>query len=124
MKTRYDAIPAYITKDGSEIRELMHPAIHGAKNQSLAEAIVQAGESTQLHVHRTTEEIYHVTQGQGLMTLGGERFSIARGDTILIPPGTPHAVTATGPGALHILCCCSPPYAHTDTDLEAEDRDS
>jgi hypothetical protein len=27
MKSRYADIPAYITKDGSEIRELMHPAV-------------------------------------------------------------------------------------------------
>lgn len=25
----YAAVPAYHTKDGSEIRELMHPAVHG-----------------------------------------------------------------------------------------------
>jgi hypothetical protein len=29
MKSRYADIPAYVTKDGSEIRELMHPAVHG-----------------------------------------------------------------------------------------------
>jgi hypothetical protein len=27
--TRYADIPAYVTKDGSLIRELMHPALHG-----------------------------------------------------------------------------------------------
>ena len=26
VKTSYRTIPAYVTKDGSEIRELMHPA--------------------------------------------------------------------------------------------------
>ena len=43
MKTRYAEIPAYVTKDGSEIRELMHPAQHGNRLQSLAEATVAPG---------------------------------------------------------------------------------
>ena len=31
MHTRYADIPAYVTKDGSEIRELLHPSLHGAR---------------------------------------------------------------------------------------------
>jgi mannose-6-phosphate isomerase-like protein (cupin superfamily) len=115
MKTAYADQTAYVTKDGSEIRELMHPAQHGGRNQSLAEAIVHPGEATQLHCHRVTEEIYHVTAGAGLMTLGTQRFPIGPGDTVLIVPGTPHCVAATGTDALHILCSCSPAYSHDDT---------
>lgn len=117
MKTAYRDIPAYITKDGSEIRELLHPLLHGNRNQSLAEAIVPGGTHTQLHRHHLSEEIYHFTAGRGLMTLGVERFAVAAGDTVLIPPGTPHRVAALGDEALRILCCCSPAYAHEDTEL-------
>lgn len=117
MKTRYTDIPAYVTKDGSEIRELLHPDRHGARNQSLAEAIVPAGMRTLLHRHRLTEEIYHVTAGQGQMTLGNEQFSVEPGDSILIPPGTPHCIEAVGDASLHILCSCSPAYSHEDTEL-------
>lgn len=115
MKTQYNDIPAYITKDGSEIRELMHPAVHGNANQSLAEAIVPVGEKTQLHQHMTSEEIYHVTAGKGIMQLGEAHFTIQAGDTIAIAPGTPHAVENTGDRPLRILCCCAPPYSHEDT---------
>lgn len=117
MHTRYAEIPAYVTKDGSEIRELMHPAQHGARHQSLAEAIVPAGRSTLLHRHHRTEEIYHITTGAGLMTLGEAQFPVSAGDTVLIPPGTAHCITATGDTPLHILCSCSPAYAHEDTEL-------
>ena len=92
LKTALYEVSPYITRDGSEIREL-------------------------LHQHRTSEEIYHVTQGNGLMTLGGETFAIAVGDSIAITPGMPHRVENTGTGALHILCCCAPAYAHADTEL-------
>lgn len=107
----------YITKDGSEIRELLHPDLHPVRNQSLAEAVVPVGGGTQLHRHRRSEEIYHVTRGEGRMTLGDAQFSIAAGDSVLIAPGTPHRVDNTGDGPLHILCCCAPAYSHADTEL-------
>ena len=115
--TRYAEIAAYLTKDGSEIRELMHPAVHGNRLQSLAEASIAPGRRTQLHRHALSEELYHVTSGSGVMTLGESRFKVVAGDTVLIPPGTPHCIEADGAAALRILCCCSPPYAHEDTEL-------
>jgi oxalate decarboxylase/phosphoglucose isomerase-like protein (cupin superfamily) len=51
-------ISPYITKDGSEIRELIHPDTHKNFNISLAEATIHSGQSTQLHKHHNTEEIY------------------------------------------------------------------
>ncbi|ANQ84090.1 phosphomannose protein [Azoarcus olearius] len=117
MKTRLADCPAYVTKDGSEIRELLHPALHGARNQSLAEAVVAPGMRTVLHRHRRSEELYHVTAGSGIMTLGEDRFAVEAGDTVLIPPGTAHCIQAGEAAALHILCCCSPAYAHSDTEL-------
>ena len=117
MRTRYDDIPAYRTLDGSEIRELMHPAVHGNAQQSLAEALVAPGAATLRHCHRRSEELYHVTAGEGWMTLGEARFSIAPGDTVLIPPGTAHQLEANLLGPLCLLCCCSPAYRHEDTFL-------
>ena len=117
MKTCYADIAAYITKDGSEIRELMHPSTHGNCNQSLAEATVLPGTRTELHRHAISEELYFILTGSGIMTLGDDCFKVGAGDTVLIPPGTPHRIEATGTEALRILCCCSPAYAHEDTEL-------
>jgi len=117
MKTRYAAVPAFITKDGSEIRELMHPSTHDSRAQSLAEAIVASGATTRLHQHHQSEELYHITAGRGRMTLGEDSFDVEMGDTICIPPGTPHCIANTGTEPLRILCCCAPPYAHDDTEL-------
>lgn len=117
MKTRYAEIPAYQTRDGSEIRELMHPDQHGNARQSLAEAVIAAGQRTRLHCHHRSEELYHITHGSGLMTLAGYCFAVGMGDTVCIPPGTPHCIENTGKDNLHVLCCCSPPYSHEDTEL-------
>jgi len=113
----YLEVTPYITKDGSKIRELMHPAVHGNTAQSLAEATISAGKRTLLHRHHKTEEIYYVISGRGRMTLGDDLFPIKTGDTVCIPPGTPHRVEATAPTPLRLLCCCSPAYAHDDTEL-------
>jgi mannose-6-phosphate isomerase-like protein (cupin superfamily) len=121
MKTRYQEITAFVTRDGSIIRELMHPEQHSAPSaaskQSLAEAIVRPGQTTKLHRHHNSEELYHITAGQGLMTLSADSFEVEVGDTVCIPPGTPHCIANTGDEELKILCCCSPPYAHDDTEL-------
>lgn len=107
----------YVTKDGSEIRELMHPSVQGNKAQSLAEAKVAVGGKTIRHKHLVTEELYHVTQGLGLMHLGDQAFEVIVGDTICINPGTEHFIENIGSEVLVLLCCCSPAYAHEDTLL-------
>jgi len=117
LKTEYEKVEPYITKDGSIIRELMHPTVHGNSEQSLAEAIVPVGGKTFLHKHRVTEEIYHITEGSGIMTLGSEEFEVRKGDSICISPGTPHRVRNPGEKELKILCCCAPAYSHEDTEL-------
>jgi mannose-6-phosphate isomerase-like protein (cupin superfamily)/DNA-binding transcriptional regulator YiaG len=113
----YRDVKPYITKDGSIIRELMHPAVHGNHAQSLAHATVPTGKRTLLHRHLHTEELYHVVGGRGRMILGKDTFPVRTGDTVCIPPGTPHRIEATGPTPLRILCCCSPAYSHEDTEL-------
>jgi mannose-6-phosphate isomerase-like protein (cupin superfamily) len=117
MKTQYSAVPAFVTKDGSEIRELMHPSSHGNHAQSLAEAVVAPGAITRLHRHHQSEELYHIIAGRGRMTLGDVLFYVKPGDTICIPPGTPHCIENISVEALRLLCCCAPAYAHDDTEL-------
>jgi mannose-6-phosphate isomerase-like protein (cupin superfamily) len=115
--SEYKKIKPYITKDGSLIRELMHPKVYGNKRQSLAEATITPGHSTLFHSHQGSEELYHLTAGKGLMTLGEEQFEVNAGDTICIPPGDPHQIQNTGEDDLRLLCCCAPPYSHSDTLL-------
>jgi quercetin dioxygenase-like cupin family protein len=106
------AIQAFTTKDGSTIRELMHAA-----NQSLAEATLAPGQSTQRHYHARSEELYSFLEGGGRLELDGEEQEVAVGDTVLIPPGARHSLTA-GPDGARFLCCCAPAYSHEDTYLD------
>ena len=117
LRTRYADIPPYVTKDGSVIRELMHPGVHGNTNQSLAEATVAVGAATIAHRHHVTAELYLITAGEGRMTLGERMIDVRVGDTIAIPPQTIHSIANTGSTPLTILCACAPAYSHDDTEL-------
>ena len=111
------SVRPWTTRDQSEIRELVHPSLHGNRNQSLAEARVRPGQRTHLHRHHASEEIYHITQGQGRMTLEQECFAVSAGDSIVTPPGSRHCIENTGADDLRLLCLCAPAYSHADTEL-------
>ena len=108
-------VPAFITKDGSEIRELLAERNSMIRHQSLAEARLPIGSSTQEHYHARTEEIYYITAGQGKIRIEGETTEVKAGDAIAIPPGKKHKLWNTGGQVLTLLCCCSPGYQHSDT---------
>lgn len=112
-----DRVPAFTTKDGSEIRELLADRNSCIVKQSLAEARLRPGLSTTPHYHPRTEEIYYILTGQGLMRVGEDQQTVGPGDAIAIPPGAPHQITNTGLIELKFLCCCAPGYQDDDTVL-------
>jgi mannose-6-phosphate isomerase-like protein (cupin superfamily) len=119
------AMPAFITADGSTIRELAGPTEPSAdsRHQSLAEATVDPGGRTAEHYHPRAEEIYYFVAGAGRLRLGGASGDVAAvqaGDCVVIAPGTLHKLFNDGPDPLVLLCCCSPPYSDDDTVLTGE----
>jgi quercetin dioxygenase-like cupin family protein len=106
---RYASLEPFVTKDGSTIREYLHTAA-----QSLAEAELAPGQSTERHYHRQSEEIYLIVKGGGRLEVDGEEREVAAGDAILIPPGAWHQLVA-GAGGARLVCSCVPAYSHDDT---------
>ena len=80
-------VPAFITKDSSEIREIMAYRNSGIAAQSLAQATVYPGQSTEEHYHPRTEEIYYIEKGRGRIRVNGENRDIGPGDAIGMLPG-------------------------------------
>jgi len=107
--------PPFITKDGSEIRELLAHRNSAIRNQSLAEARIPVGGSTQEHYHPRAEEIYFIIAGVGRMRIEGEVREVKVGDAIAILPGQKHKLWNLGSETLKLLCCCAPGYEHGDT---------
>jgi mannose-6-phosphate isomerase-like protein (cupin superfamily) len=115
-----DQVPAFTTKDGSEIRELLAYRNSCIRQQSLAEARVPVGGQTTPHYHPRTEEIYYILIGQARMEIGDEQQVVGPGDAIAIPPGVVHQISNIGDRTLQFLCCCAPAYEHDDTVLVDE----
>lgn len=113
-----DEVPAFVTKDGSEIRELLARRNSSIRNQSLAEARLKPGASTRRHFHPETEEVYYVLGGTGRMRIEQEQRDVGPGDAIAIPPGCGHTITNTGSEVLVFLCCCAPGYEDADTVMD------
>ncbi len=118
--TNIDRVPAFTTKDGSQIRELLAHRNSCIRHQSLAEARLPAHSATTPHYHPRTEEIYYILQGRGSMQIGNETRSVGRGDAIAIPPGAVHQIRNTESVVLKFLCCCAPAYENEDTILQTE----
>lgn len=112
-----NVVPAFTTKDGSEIRELLAHRNSCIRNQSLAEARLTPGGKTTPHYHPQAEEIYYILTGAGRMRIGDELRDVGPGDAIAIPPGQVHQIENTGRETLIFLCCCAPTYEHCDTVL-------
>src|SRR5262245_27666468 len=98
-----DKVAPFITKDGSEIRELLAYRNSVIRNQSLAEARLPSGASTQEHYHPKAEEIYYITHGAGRMRIESEVREVKAGDAIAIPPGQKHKLWNTGKETLRLL---------------------
>ena len=103
----------FTTKDGSTIRSILDRTNAPVEKQSLAEASMKPGQATERHFHKISEELYFLLEGDALMDVDGETHAVGPGDAILIPAGAWHQITATTD--LRFLCCCAPPYEHSDT---------
>ena len=108
---------AFVTLDGSTIRELAGRVSIPTDKQSLAEATVPVGGATAEHYHVVSEELYFFTAGSGRLSVAGEVRDVRAGDCVVIPPGAAHKLTNTGAEPLTLLCCCAPPYSNDDTVL-------
>lgn len=110
-----NAVEAFTTKDTSTIREILAPRNSHVQQQSLAEATLPPGASTQAHFHPETEELYYIVQGRGIIAVEGETSEVGVGDGIPILPGQRHQIRNSGSADLVFLCCCVPAYENEDT---------
>jgi mannose-6-phosphate isomerase-like protein (cupin superfamily) len=59
---------------------------------SAAYVVVDSGRTSPRHWHASTEEIYAVVSGRGVMSIGNRNFEVSVGDCISIPVNTVHAI--------------------------------
>ena len=65
--------------------------------------VLPPGTSIGVHRHRDDEEYYYILEGQGIMTLDGERLPVGPGDITAVFPGGEHGLENTGTAVLRVL---------------------
>lgn len=60
------------------------------------------------HVHQVQEQVYHVLEGVGLLTLDDRRVLMRPHDYVFVPPGVRHSFTNQGLTPLVFLVVTSP----------------
>jgi mannose-6-phosphate isomerase-like protein (cupin superfamily) len=67
-----------------------------------------------LHKHIYHSEQVLILDGEGQMRLGDKSFPVRKGDIILIPQNTPHALKVTGNAPMKVLSIQSPYFDGKD----------
>jgi len=60
------------------------------------------------HVHRVQEQVYHVLEGEGMLTLNERSVLMRKHDYVFVPPGVRHSFTNNGLVPLVFLVVTSP----------------
>jgi mannose-6-phosphate isomerase-like protein (cupin superfamily) len=109
---KLDFIPSFTSGDGCTLRELLNPANDASLDQirySLAHAMVPVGVTTSRH-RLTSNEVYYIVSGAGIMHIDDERSEVNPGDTIVIPPGSVQFIENAGEKELEFLCIVDPAW--------------
>lgn len=111
-------IKAFITTDGSLIREIFHPQRHNLPMScSIAHATVKVGESTKPHTLKESSEVYVILSGQGIMHIDDEKQLLNPGDSVFIPAGSVQHIENSGNEDLKFLCIVDPCWKEEEDEV-------
>jgi mannose-6-phosphate isomerase-like protein (cupin superfamily) len=107
---------------------LFDPATEGYESVAVIE-IFERGGATPPNSHLHAHEFFYVLHGQGNACADGKTVGIAKGDALLLRPGSEHVIENTGPGKLYTLTIMTPNEGFaelirsgTPVPLDSEDR--
>ncbi len=102
----WDELPGH--HGGALSKLLVHPDTTGARQLDHRISCYAPKAQVALHSHKVQEQVYHVLEGEGLMTIGDERRVVRRHDVVFLPPGIPHALENTGTTNLVFIVVTAP----------------
>ncbi|MBO6516366.1 MAG: cupin domain-containing protein [Bacteroidia bacterium] len=101
-----------LVPDSTDFPNVYVKALHSDTFSSTYAIWVKNGVKPHKHVLHT--EVITVLGGKGSMTLGSEVKVIKKGDVVVIPQGTVHAVTTTSKKPLVVISVQSPKFRGKD----------
>jgi mannose-6-phosphate isomerase-like protein (cupin superfamily) len=93
---------------GALSKALVRPETCGSRRVDFRISCYQPMAHVQEHVHRVQEQVYHVLEGEGLLTLDDRRVLMRRHDYVFVPPGVRHSFTNHGTVPLVFLVVTTP----------------
>jgi mannose-6-phosphate isomerase-like protein (cupin superfamily) len=93
--------------DSNRLALIFDPDRDGA-NFIAAIEIFDAGGKTPPNKHDVGQEMFFILKGEGRATCDGRVVDVRAGDSLLLKPGTEHALENTGPGRLYCLTLMVP----------------
>jgi mannose-6-phosphate isomerase-like protein (cupin superfamily) len=72
--------------------------------------VLNEGQAPPLHIHHDTEQVFFVTEGHGILTIGQERreFAVTTGDIVRVPVSTWHSIRAVDGAMRYVAVDCFP----------------
>jgi len=92
----------------------------GAPNFEMRRFTIKPGGSIPKHYHPDIEHEQYVLKGRYKVGIGTEVHEVKAGDSIYIPPGTPHWYLNTGRGNAEFLCIVPKKEKYDSIYVEAE----
>jgi mannose-6-phosphate isomerase-like protein (cupin superfamily) len=93
---------------GALSKALVRPEVCGARRIDHRISSYQPMAYVAEHVHRVQEQVYHVIDGEGVLTLDERKVVMRRHDYVFVPPGVRHSFTNTGLSPLVFLVITTP----------------
>lgn len=93
---------------GALSKPLVTPETAGAKHVDYRISAYQPMAYVEMHSHKVQEQVYHVIEGEGLMTIDGVAKVVRKHDFIYLPPGCRHKIENTGTVDLVFLVVTTP----------------
>ena len=81
---------------GALSKALVRPETCGSRRIDHRISCYQPMAYVEEHVHRVQEQIYHVLDGEGMLTLNERSLLLRRHDYVFVPPGVRHSFTNNG----------------------------
>lgn len=110
--------PEITAADGTRLRELLHPdrEYEFSGRYSLAHASLPPGATSLRHV-LTSDEVYYILSGRGVMHVDDESAEVGAGDTIDIPAGSIQWIENISERELEFLCIVDPAWQADDEQI-------
>lgn len=93
---------------GALSKALVRPETCGSRRIDFRISCYQPMAHVAEHVHQVQEQVYHVLEGEGALTLDDRKLILRKNEFVFVPPGVRHGFTNEGVGPLIFLVVTTP----------------